>query len=96
MLEIDQARAYDEEAEAEEVAEIPQNITSEHIGMIISKANELSDLVRGIDPTSKRQSKFLSGIQRLIKDYKDEQNNQASKKRKQSSISNIFVKKPKE
>ena len=98
LLEIDQARAYneDDEAVAENVTEIPQNITSEQIGMIISKANELGDLVREVDPIPERQSKFLSGLQGLIKDYKDEQKNQAAKKRIQSSIGDFFSKKPKQ
>ena len=96
LLEIDQTRAYDEEAEAEEVAEIPKDITSEHIGAIISKANELSDLVREVDPISARQSKFLSGMEDLIKAYKDEQKDRAAKKRKQSSIGDFFAKKPKQ
>ena len=61
LLEIDQARAYDEDEEVEtNVAEIPKNITSEHIGMIISNANELSDLVREVDPTPERQSRGYS------------------------------------
>ena len=58
MLEIDQARAYneDDEAVAENVTEIPQNITSEQTGMIISKANELGDLVREVDPIPERHT----------------------------------------
>ena len=48
--------------------------------MIISKANELSDLVKEVDPINERQSKFLSGIQDLLKCYKDEQKEQTAKK----------------
>ena len=63
--------------------------------MIISKANVLIDLVEEVDPVNERQSKFLSGIQDLLKCYKDEQKEQTAKKRKQTSMGDFFAKKPK-
>ena len=41
----------------EDVAENPTKITSNHLGMILSKANELCDLMKEVDPNMERQFK---------------------------------------
>ena len=95
LFEIDQERAYVEEEEVvNEVTESPK-ISLDQLGMIMSKANELCDLVKEVDPVPERQSKFLSGMQELLKSYKDEQGVQVAKKRKQTSMGDFFAKRPK-
>lgn len=95
LFEITQARAYEEDdEEVEDNTENPTNITSDQLGLIISKANELCDLVRELDPIAERQSKVQNGIQGLMKSYKDEQK-ETAKKHKQTSIGDFFAKKTK-
>ena len=93
LLEIDQEKAYDEEEEEmEEVVEKPTKITSEQLGTLITKANELCDLVKEFDPIAESKSEVQNGIQELFKRYKVQQN---ANKRKQTNIENFFVKKQK-
>lgn len=96
LFEIDQARAYEEdEEEVEDPTEALKDITSERLGMIISQANKLSDLVKEFDPIVERQSKAQSCVQDFLKCYKDEQK-ESVKKRKQTNIGDFFGKRPKE
>ena len=97
LIKSDQERAYEEVEENNnvDVDEKPKNLTSDQLGMIISKSNELFDLIKEIDPVPERQSKVLSGIQDLMKSYKEEQKVQTAKKRKQTSMGDFFAKKPK-
>ena len=89
LLELDQEKAYEEE----EVEEKPAKITSDQLGMIITKADELCDLVKEFDPIAESKSEVQNGIQKLMKRYKVQQK---SNKRKQTKIENFFVKKPKQ
>ena len=74
----------------------PSNINLEQLGLIISKANELCDLVRELDPAIERQLKVINGKEEHMKDYKEEQKEQAAKKRKQTSIGDFLAKKAKQ
>ena len=40
------------------MTQTPKNITSDQLGMVISKANDLCDLVKEVDPVPKKQSKL--------------------------------------
>ena len=68
-------------------------MTSQQLGMVLSKANELCDLIKEVDPDLERQFKIQKGIQDMVKCYKEESDSIA-KKRKQSTIQNFFSKKP--
>ena len=60
---------------------------------IIRKVNELSDHVKEVDPNPERHSKFLSGIEDLMKSYKDELKKLSAKKRKETSVGDDFFNK---
>ena len=76
-----------------------KNITLGQLGMTLSKANELSDLIQELDPVSERRSKaqndYLQGVIKLYKDEQSEQREEA-KKRKQTDIGNFLLKKTKQ
>ena len=103
MFELEQPRAYEEEDNVEEndepTEESTKNITQDQLGLIISKANELCDLIKELDPVIERQNKAENGNEEVMKDYKDEQRKQkemSAKKRKQASIGDFFAKKAKQ
>lgn len=94
LLEIEQARAYEEEQEKEDdVMKDPSKMTSKELGMILNKVNELCDLIKEMDPNLERQFKVQKEIKEVVKCYKEE-SDQNAKKRKQNSIENFFSKKP--
>ena len=58
----------------EEVEEAqPKEIDLDQLGQIISKANELSDLVKELNPISETQFSIQAGIDNLMACYKLEQ-----------------------
>ena len=83
-------------AEEIEEPEETKEINLDQLGLLISKANELCDLIKEVDPISERQSRVLSIIENAMKCYKLEQQQQTAKKRKQTDIGNFFNKKSKQ
>ena len=59
--------------------------------MIISKANELCDFVKEVDPITERQFRVQTVIQQAVKCYQEEVKQKANK-RKQTTIGDFFKK----
>ena len=105
LYEMAQLGAYEEDEEnseknpEDEPDDPTKNINLDQLGVILSKANELHDLIQDLDPVSDRRSKAQNDLQGIIKCYKSEQSDQQmekAKKRKQTDIGNFFLKKPKQ
>ena len=105
LYEMAQLGAYEEdeknsEKNPEDEPDDPtKKINLDQLGVILSKANELHDLIQDLDPVSDRRSKAQNDLQGIIKCYKSEQSDQQmekAKKRKQMDIGNFFLKKPKQ
>ena len=76
MYELAQDKAnVEEEGKPEEKPEEAdgENISLDQLGSILSKANELCDLIKELDPVNERRIEVENGIQGLLKCYKDEQ-----------------------
>ena len=91
LFELEQARAFEEEdeEEADNVVEMPTKISSNELGRLISKANELCDLISEIDPISERKFKVKKDIQEAVKCYQEEIKQKA---KKQKTIGEFFKK----
>ena len=105
LYEMAQLGAYEEdeknsEKNPEDEPDDPtKKINLDQLGVILSKANELHDLIQDLDPVSDRRSKAQNDLQGIIKCYKSEQSDQQmekAKKRKQMDIGNFFLKEPKQ
>ena len=105
LYEMAQLGAYEEDEEnseknpEDEPDDPTKKINLDQLGVILSKANELHDLIQDLDPVSHRRSKAQNDLQGIIKCYKSEQSDQQmekAKKRKQMDIGNFFLKKPKQ
>ena len=66
-------------------------MTSNKLGLIISKANELCDFVRETDPISERQFKVQRDIQKDVQCYQEEIKQKANIT-KQKTIGDFFKK----
>ena len=100
LYELSQDKADVEEVEKPKEKLDDKNISLDQLGVILSKANELCDLIKDLDPVNERRLEVENGIQDLIKVYKDEQKSlkekETAKKRKQTDIGSFLIKKPKQ
>ena len=65
---IEEEEKPEENPEAQTENSEDKTITLDQVGMILSKANELLDLVQELDPDAERKTKVQSGtLQGLIK-----------------------------
>ena len=90
LFELEETKAYVEIEEVQEFGDTLIKITSSNIRMILTKANELCDFIREVDPISDRHFNVHNDIRKPMNCYQNEMDER--KTFKQTDIGNFFKK----